>query len=211
MPRPRVDSQSIRETIIKIAETLILETEGRRLVLSDIADRMGVSQPYIYSHFRNKHELVAELTARWFHTIEEAEEKICAKDMPWQCKLRELTLSAMTIKKEKFLENPELFLACLRMAEPHGDVISIHIEKHHRNISMILSDVVPPAQLERMTMLVVDATIAFRVPIEIARHPERATPERLDEVLSALIHYLESSFSEQPLWTCCPEVSLYFG
>ena len=197
MPRPRIDTDRVKEQIIEIARDLVVESGGKRLVLADIADRMGVSQPYIYSHFKNKHALVSVLAERWFADSETAGRTICDTERPWQCKLRDLIQTYLAIKKERYLRDPELFAACLRMAEPHRDIIIEHVMRLHGMLREILAEIVPPSQLDTMADMVLDATSAFRVPHEIARNPERATPERAEEVIAALIHYLECSFSEE--------------
>lgn len=196
MARPRIDADSIKEQIIDIARQLVIESGGKRLVLSDIAHRMGVSQPYIYSHFKNKQALFSVLAERWFAELEEAGQAVCATERAWQCKLRDLIQTFLAIKKAEYEKDPALFSASLELASPHRDIIERHIAKLHGQVRCILAEIVPPSQLDTMAHMVLDATSAFRVPYEIARAPARATPERAEEVIAALIHYLESCFAE---------------
>ena len=196
MARPRIDAESVRQQILTIAKELVIESGGKRLVLSDIADRMGVSQPYLYAHFKNKHALMAVLAERWFFEGEEQGRIVCNTNRPWQCKLRDLIQIYLSIKKAEYERNPDLFIACLKIAEPHIEIIVEHIARLHGLFRQVLAEIVPPSQLDTMTNLVLDATTAFRVPYEIARNPDRATSERAEEVVAALIHYLECSFSE---------------
>jgi len=196
MARPRIDADRVKEQIIEIARELVIESGGKRLVLSDIADRMGVSQPYIYTHFKNKQALFAVLAERWFTELEEAGQAICATERAWQCKLRDLIQTFLTIKKAEYERDPALFVACLELASPHRDIVERHVAHLHGLVREILAEIVPPSQLDTMAHMVLDATSAFRVPHEIARSPARATPERADEVIAALIHYLESCFAE---------------
>lgn len=196
MARPRIDADRVKEQIIDIARELVIESGGKRLVLSDIADRMGVSQPYIYTHFKNKQALFAVLAERWFAELEEAGRAVCATQRAWQCKLRDLIQTFLAIKKAEYEKDPALFVACLELAAPHREIIERHIDSLHGLVRDILAETVPPAQLDTMAYMVLDATSAFRVPYEIARAPSRATPERAEEVIAALIHYLESCFAE---------------
>ena len=191
MPRPRIDEQAVRDRIIEIAETLLIESSGRRLVLSDIAARMGVSQPYVYRHFKNKDALVAELARRWFEKVEEDGENICNSSQSWQDKLRTYVLSMLQLKRKAYDANPELFAAYLRFAESHGAVVEQHIKVLVDQIRRILVSSVPENDLENIVNLVLDATVQFRVPAAIMSAPLNATPQRAKPVLNAIIEYIE--------------------
>ncbi len=192
MPRPRVDTQEIQNRIVEIAETLLIETSGQRLVLSDIAARMGVSQPYIYQHFKNKDALVAELASRWFAKVESAGQDICASDLLWQEKLRSHILTTLELKKGAYDANPELFKSYLQLAASHIEIIQSHADILKGQVRSILDQQLEQRDLDETVDLVLDATVLFRVPAAIVAMPDQATADRAERVLDALISFLET-------------------
>ncbi len=192
MPRPQIDARAVRDQIVDIAETLLVESSGQRLVLSDIAVRMGVSQPYIYRHFKNKHALIAELMKRWFDNIEKTGHEICQSGKPWQVKIREHVLETLRLKRAAFDANPELFAAYLNLAKDHQATVSEHTNVLVRQMSQILELGVSENNLEEMVNFTLDATVQFRVPVAILNMPEHATQSRAALVMDAVITFIES-------------------
>lgn len=191
MARPRIDVHAVREQIILIAETLLVESSGQRLVLSDIALRMGVSQPYIYRHFKNKNELVAELIKRWFHKVESTGHEICRSDKPWQDKLRAYILEMLRLKRTAYEANSQLFVSYLQLAQSHKGLVEQHVQVLVDQITQILAPQVPEKDLEDLVNFTLDATVQFRVPTAIVSAPSHATPLRATMVLDAVIAFVE--------------------
>ena len=104
------------DEIVATAETLLKETSGKRLVFSDVSDRMGVSQSYVYKFFKNKDALVAELARRWFEKVEQAGEEISSSNLPWQQLIRSHILTTLALKKNAYQDDPQLFATYLNLA-----------------------------------------------------------------------------------------------
>lgn len=192
MPRPRIDAHAVRDQIVEIAETLLVESSGQRLILSDIAARMGVSQPYIYRHFKNKQALIAELTKRWFDKVETAGHHICQSDKPWQDKLRDHVLETLRLKREAYDANPALFAAYLNIAQSHRDIVEQHTKVLVGQMVQILEPNIRDDNLEELVNFTLDATVQFRVPAAIINMPAHATSHRAAIVLDAVIAFIES-------------------
>jgi len=192
LPRPHIDARAVRDRIVAIAEELLVESCGQRLVLSDIAARMGVSQPYIYRHFKNKQALIAELAERWFHKIEKVGHDICLTDKRWQDQLKEHILQTLKLKRAAYDHNPKLFAAYLSMAQLHPTLIEKHINTLIAQITQILSRHVPKQDIELFVNFILDATVQFRTPAAIINAPTHATEERATIVIDAVITYIES-------------------
>lgn len=198
MPRPRVDNTAIRNRIVDIAETLLVESSGRRLVLSDIAARMGVSQPYVYRHFKNKQALVGELAMRWFEKIETAGDDICTSGDIWQDKLRAHILTTLKLKRQAYDANPELFAAYLRLAGAYPDSVQQHVQILTGQMRRIIAPAVAEHECDELVNLVLDATVQFRVPSAIMDYPAHATAPRAALVLEALIEFIERRSAMPP-------------
>lgn len=60
-----------KEKILEAAEELVLEKGFEKVTLTDIASRVGISQPALYKHFKNKSEVWESLTKAWLDKITE--------------------------------------------------------------------------------------------------------------------------------------------
>ena len=63
-PRSERENASRRVAILEAAEKLMLETHNQRFSISNVAQRVGVSQSTIFLHFRNREELLTSLYTR---------------------------------------------------------------------------------------------------------------------------------------------------
>lgn len=190
MARPKVDQDAIKDQILEIANTLLVESNGQRLSLSDIAKHMSVSQPYIFRYFKNKKELIGALATRWFQSVEHSGERVCNSDLDWDDKLRAYTIETLRIKKTAFEKNPKLFAAHLSLASQHKSVVKDHTQLLNNQIAGILAEKNNKSPSDEILNLVLDATVQFRSPYAILSNPEYATEERANKVLDALTHYL---------------------
>jgi AcrR family transcriptional regulator len=190
VPRPKPDSDRITSQLIAEAERMLVETQGRRLVLSEIAARVGISQSYAHRFFPTKADLVRALAQRWFDAVEAESTRILALDRPAAERLELWVLSVLRLKRDRFDADPALFLAYLDLAADHMDLVAQHTGKLSAALRAILADMVPAEDLDRAHAMVEDATVLFRMPMNIARFRRNATDERARNVLRALIGHL---------------------
>ena len=67
-----------RERIIAVAVELFYSKGFGNTTLDTVAKRMNVTKPFIYSHFKSKGELLAEICARGIRSEERRVGKECA-------------------------------------------------------------------------------------------------------------------------------------
>jgi AcrR family transcriptional regulator len=186
MPRPAPDVDAIRARMLDAAEALLGESRGQRLILSDVAARVGLSQSYAHRFFATKADLIAALAARWFDAVEiAAREAADAASSPADA-LRRHVLAILRVKKAKHDADPVLFRAYLTLASGHRAVVAAHTARLSEILRGTLARQVPPERLDAAVALVEDATAQFRVPALIALYPERASEARALGVLAAL-------------------------
>jgi AcrR family transcriptional regulator len=185
MARPAPDVDAVRARMLDAAEALLAESRGRRLVLSDVAERVGLSQSYAHRFFATKAALVAALAARWFADVEAAAGAAEAEADPAEA-LRAYVLAILRTKAAKHAADPDLFAAYLTRAADHRDVVAAHTARLSAILRGILARQVPEDRLDAATAMVEDATAQFRVPALIALYPERATEARARRVAAAL-------------------------
>ena len=179
--------------MLDTAEELLAESGGRRLVLSDIAARIGCAQSYIHLHFRTKHDLISALAARWFAKVEHAVKEADSRGSP-EDRVRRQVLATLEIKRAAFDLDPVLFRSYLRLAADHEDVARAHTGRLIEYLSNPLRELVGDERLEEALELVEDATVQFRVPHMIALKRSHATDERARRVLDAVLAEIRRSW-----------------
>lgn len=187
MARPRIDHEEIRNRLLVEAEKQLEETSGRRLILSEIADRIGISQPYVHKFFPTKADLVRALAQRWFDDVEHVSTTAVEANSPAAERLEMWLLSLLRLKRDRYDENPTLFNAYLLLAGDHPDLVTLHAERLRRDLNQIVADLVPAEQLAHAIELIEDTTILFRMPNAIASFRESATDRRAKAVVKLLI------------------------
>ncbi|BCH33990.1 hypothetical protein MesoLjLc_59200 [Mesorhizobium sp. L-8-10] len=105
--------------------------------------------------------------------------RVAAQDLPPGEKLERWVLTILSLERDRYDAGPGLFNACLELAADHMDIVAAHTSNLSRALERILSDLVPPNALEETVAVVEDATVLFRVPMNIARfRPVRPTRGR---------------------------------
>lgn len=174
------------------AEAMLAETHGRRLVLSELSARVGLSQSYAHRFFRTKEELVGALAERWFAHVEEVVISNAGSDAPAGERLRNHVLGVLRVKRDRHDADPLLFRAYLELAAGHMDKVRKHTEILSASLSAILKDLVDEPLVPAATRLVEDATARFRIPAMIAASRADATDERAEAVIAMLLSELAS-------------------
>ncbi len=190
MARPAPDASTIRAEMLDTAEALLTESGGQRLVMSDIARHLGMSQSYAHRFFPTKHDLVGGLAARWFEAVETKGAEIIAGSGSAPERLRRLVLATLEIKRDRFDENPQLYLAYMDLARDHMPLVISHAGVLRGQIRDLVSEIVAPQNVEAALELTEDATMRFRVPQMIAQYRPTATHERANAVVNMVLREL---------------------
>jgi len=191
LARPRIDKDEIRNRLIDEAEAALEESGGRRLILSDLARRVGISQSYTHQFFPTKADLVRALAQRWFTDVERASRLAVEDDGAASQRLKTWVLSILRIKRDRYDRNPVLFDAYLEIASGHMDLVRTHTARLQDDLRKIVSDLVSEGRADQAMRLVEDATLLFRTPHNISRYRHLATDERAEAVVDMLILHLE--------------------
>lgn len=169
---------------------MLVETHGSRLVLSELAARIGISQSYVHRFFPTKADLVRALAARWFNTVQAESTRIAALDLTAEKRLELWILGILRLKRDRFDEDPTLFMAYLDLAGEHMDLVKAHTDALTSDLSVILRGMVGDQKLPEALALVEDATLLFRTPHNIARQRDHATDNRAKRVVKMCIDHL---------------------
>lgn len=71
-----------RERILTAAVDLFYENGYEKTTLDAVAERLGVTKPFIYSHFNSKSDILAEICARGISASLDAMRDVQALDLP---------------------------------------------------------------------------------------------------------------------------------
>lgn len=192
MARPAPDASSIKADMLDMAETLLAESGGQRLVMSDIARRLGMSQSYAHRFFPTKHDLVGGLAKRWFDEVETECAMVVAGEGSAAERLRMLVLTTLRIKRTRFDENPQLFLAYMDLARDHMPLVVAHAGVLREQMRTLVSEIVAPENVDKALELTEDATQRFRVPQMIAQYRATATTNRANAVIDMVLRELST-------------------
>lgn len=187
MARPKADTEKIKTLLILGAEKQLEQSDGRRLVLSDLAERVGMSQSYVHTFFPTKSDLVRALAAKWFDAVEAVSRDAAHKDRPVELRLELWLLEVLRIKRDRFDANPKLFQAYLELASTHMDLVQSHVATLRRDLETIVADLVPASQVSDAVDLIENATLLFRTPQNIATYRSRATDAAARSVCKLII------------------------
>lgn len=201
MARPKADIDKIKARLIIEAEKQLEQSDGRRLVLSDLAERVGMSQSYVHTFFPTKADLVRALAAKWFDEVEAVSRDAAKKDQSAEERLENWLLEVLRIKRDRFDAKPKLFRAYLKLASEHMDLVQSHVAALRRDLETIATDLVPPSQVPDAVDLIENATLLFRTPQNIATYRSRATDDAARSVCQLII----ACFSSQDLRGKAPQ------
>lgn len=186
MARPKPDTDKIKARLIAEAETQLEQTGGRRLVMSDLAERVGISQSYAHTFFPTKADLIRALAAKWFEAVEAVSAEAALADTSAEARLERWLLSVLRIKRDRFDANPTLFRAYLELASAHMDIVHAHVAALRRDLTQIVRAMVADQNVQEEVLLIENATLLFRTPQNIAMSRDRAT----DDAARAICHVL---------------------
>lgn len=175
MARPKADATKIKARLLQEAEKHLEQSDGRRLVLSDLAERVGMSQSYVHTFYPTKADLVRALAAKWFEDVEAVSRAAAQSDQPAADRLETWLLAVLRIKRDRFDANPKLFRAYLDLASAHMDLVQEHVAALRSDLETIVAGMVPDAEVGDTVDLIETATLLFRTPQNIAAYRSRAT------------------------------------
>lgn len=190
MARPKANTEKIKARLIIEAEKQLEQSDGRRLVLSDLAERVGMSQSYVHTFFPTKADLVRALAAKWFDAVEAVSCDAVRNNQPAEQRLETWLLEVLRIKRDRFDANPKLFRAYLELASGHMDLVQSHVEALRRDLETIVTDLVPASQVLAALDVIENATLLFRTPQNIAAYRSRATDDAARAICQLIVKQL---------------------
>jgi AcrR family transcriptional regulator len=167
------------EEILVTAEDVIRRYGPSKATVVDVARALGVSHGSVYRHFPSKAALRDAVTQRWLERVAAPLDKIAASRAAPPNRLRKYLDTLIQAKRERALEDPELFSNYMSLIDETDGAVSAHVEHLVGNLTTIIQDGIdsgdfaPELNAREAARGVFDATAVFHNP---AHAPEWRRP-----------------------------------
>lgn len=195
MPRTGLNAEEIREKAIDATLAKMREVGFDKVRLTEIAKELKVSHAALYSHFKDKSDLLDAVSEVWLQRLDEKLETICASKKDPCEKIHAWTLALHRAKVEKIRHDPEPYKAFDMAADQLKPFIQHHLENMHRQMLGLVKEAVAKRRLRTadpqiMTRVIAESTSAFNHPRLVAQHIHEKREPLLREVLDSVLRGL---------------------
>lgn len=199
MPRPPTDKEQVREQMLQATEVLLKKYGPGRVTVSDVAAVCGMSQSNAYRFFPSKKALIEAGVTRWFKDIDAELDAIANSDDEPEACLLHFLLRLYELKRERYEADPELFAACMTLAEDNMEAVEVHLQRIHEMRLRIVercieAGVFKGTSSSELAKLIELLTVSFSNPWIIMEQSEKLTPEWVKTALATLIFGLKARF-----------------
>jgi AcrR family transcriptional regulator len=166
------------DRILEAAEDVLRRFGPAKATVVDVARALGVSHGSVYRHFPSKAALREAVTDRWLARVSAPLAAVAAEDGPAPERLRRWLDLLVASKRQRALDDPELFATYLEIAAGARDAVRAHVDALAGQIARIIADGVARGEFVAADPVaagraVLDATARFHNP---AHAPEWSDP-----------------------------------
>lgn len=133
------DSALTPERILEVAEEVLRRYGPSKATVVDVARVLEVSHGSIYRHFPSKAALRDAVAARWLHRVSLPLAEIAEADGSAVERLHRWLEKLMSLKRQKVLDDPELFATYHAIAEEAREVVQAHVEELVSQLTQIIA------------------------------------------------------------------------
>lgn len=196
------DSALTPDRILDAAEDVLRRYGPAKATVVDVARFLEVSHGSIYRHFPSKAALRDAVAERWLHRVSMplaaiAQEKGSAVEL-----LHRWLEQLMTLKRQKVLDDPEMFATYSAIAQEAREVVQSHVDELVGQVAQIIQSGISSREFKvsdphEAAKAVFNATVRFHHPAHASEwsHPDINTDFvhvwRL--VLAGLMHEQDAS------------------
>jgi AcrR family transcriptional regulator len=163
------DEPLTAERILDVAEDVLRRYGPAKTTVVDVARALGVSHGSVYRHFPTKAALRDAVAERWLHRMSSPLGAVAVDDAPAIARVRHWLDLLIATKRERALDDPELFATYVGLAAEARDVVEAHVDDLVGQLAGIIGDGVAGGQLtvtdpNAAARAVFDATTRFHNP-----------------------------------------------
>ena len=196
MPRTGLTADQIREKAIETTLAKMREVGFEKVRLTDIAKELKVSHAALYTHFKDKSDLLDAVSEIWLLKLDEALDLICREPKDPYEKIQLWALAIHRAKLEKIRLDPELFNAFDMASQQSKPFVKRHLENLHRQLLGLVSEAITKrglrnADAEAMTGIIASAVMAFHHPRLVAFYIKEEREALLQQVIDSVLKGLD--------------------
>jgi AcrR family transcriptional regulator len=167
------DTTLSAERILVAAEDVLRRFGPTKATVVDVARALGVSHGSVYRHFPSKAALRDAVAERWLARIAAPLEQIVDAEGPALARLRRWLAALSADKRQRALNEPELFASYVALAAEARVVVQAHVAHLIDQLARIIADGVARGELgvndpATAARAVFDATVRFHDPAHAA-------------------------------------------
>ncbi|MBN3872533.1 TetR family transcriptional regulator [Nostoc sp. JL33] len=167
------DSALTPERILDAAEEVLRRYGLAKATVVDVARFLEVSHGTIYRHFPSKVALRDAVAERWLHRVSTPLAAIAEEQGSAVERLRRWFEQLITLKRQKVLDEPELFATYSAIAQEARGVVQAHIDQLVRQVAAIVESGISSNEF-RVTDPQVAAKAVFQATVRF-HHPAHAS------------------------------------
>lgn len=163
------DSALTPERILDAAEEVLRRYGPAKATVVDVARFLEVSHGTIYRHFPSKAALRDAVAERWLHRVSTPLAAIVEEQDSAVERLQRWFQQLITLKRQKVLDDPELFATYSAIVEESGGAVQTHVDELVRQLSEIISSGISNQEFKatdsyQTAKAVFNATVRFHHP-----------------------------------------------
>jgi AcrR family transcriptional regulator len=196
MPRTGMTPAQIREKAIDHAIARMRKQGFDKVRLVDIAKDLGVSHALLYGHFADKSALLDAVSERWLRKIDEAHDLLCRSKKNPVDKIHDWFLLLHQQKREKVLNDPELYKAFNLATETEKPFVRVHLENVNRQLLGLVNEAIAAKKIRAgnpatLVKIIWETTMGFHHPKLVAQHLEEKREALLRLTLEVVLKGLK--------------------
>ncbi len=195
MPKTGLTATEIRDKAIDVTIGQMRRYGFDKVRLVDIAKELGVSHAALYTHFADREALLDAVSERWVSALDVSLETICRKDKDPVAKIHEWFQKLYSAKREKVLNDPELYKSFNAAAEQRKLFYTSHLTHANSQLTRLVEEAAEGKRLAkypvaRAVALLLEATTGFHNPNLVAQRIHEKREQLLKQLLDVVINGL---------------------
>jgi AcrR family transcriptional regulator len=184
MPKTGLTAAEIRDKALDVTLEQMRRHGFDRVRLVDIAKDLGVSHAALYSHFADRGALLDAVSERWVTALESSLEAVCRKDKDPLAKIHEWFQKLYRTKRDKMLNDPELYKSFNFAAEERKSLYTSHLTRMSGQLTRLVEEAVARKKLTRYP---VEATVAVLFETTAGFHNLKLVAQHVQEKREPLL------------------------
>jgi AcrR family transcriptional regulator len=184
--------QESRRQIIEAAKGCLRKFGPDKLTVTDVARSLGMSHANVYRFFKSKSDLLDAIIDQWLTLLENFIQEIADRPLSAAERIQAVVLDLHRKRKQKFIEDGEIFETFKRVVELRPEMMAQRREKITKIFERLLEEGVASGEFKKLNARQVavalkDATALFLHPFLIPTTLNQETEKRARHVVDFIL------------------------